>query len=227
MESVSGQQCADAAGRGRGPVRCILDGRRWANANRGLKGGDLVFVETAGGRAINLHAGAMVVNGAIVALEPQLGPCPGDGRRLFLLPSPASTGRPRPTASRARPTSSFVYACSSGEGDFNLTLALFLDCTDQLPGRAPTACRWTPENYSLSATMDPCILRRGLELSLNVMTVRLAQAVGMRNIVDLSKKMGVVDDMSPNLAMSLGAGRRRSYRITAAYAAFGQRGAQD
>ncbi|KAK0348363.1 hypothetical protein LTR94_037550, partial [Friedmanniomyces endolithicus] len=52
------------------------------------------------------------------------------------------------------------------------------------------------------------------------MTVRLAQAVGMKNVVDLSKKMGVVDDMSPNLAMSLGAGETTPYRITAAYAAF-------
>src|SRR5690606_2270253 len=95
---------------------------------------------------------------------------------------------------------------------------IVLDAPISFPGGA-NGGRWTPENYSRQY-YGPQTVRRGLELSRNVMTVRLAQAVGMRNIVDLSKKMGVVDDMSPNLAMSLGAGETTPYRITAAYAAF-------
>mgnify|MGYP002528262262 FL=1 len=63
-------------------------------------------------------------------------------------------------------------------------------------------------------------MRRGLELSRNAMTVRLAQGVGMRKISDLAVKMGVVDEMAPVLAMSLGSGETTPYRLTAAYAAF-------
>jgi penicillin-binding protein 1A len=52
------------------------------------------------------------------------------------------------------------------------------------------------------------------------MTVRLAQAIGMQNVVDLAKKMGVSDKLQPNLSVSLGAGETTPYRLTAAYAAF-------
>src|SRR5690606_28646369 len=79
--------------------------------------------------------------------------------------------------------------------------------------------RWTPENYSREY-YGPQTLRRGLELSRNVMTVRLAQDVGMRNVVDLSRRMGVADNLQPNLSVSLGAGEVTAYRMTAAYAAF-------
>ncbi|MDP1340622.1 hypothetical protein, partial [Klebsiella variicola] len=84
------------------------------------------------------------------------------------------------------------------------------DAPISFPG-GPGGRAWTPQNYSRQF-YGPQSLRRGLELSRTVMTVRLAQAVGMKNVVDLSKKMGVVDDMSPNLAMSLGAGETTPYR---------------
>ena len=78
---------------------------------------------------------------------------------------------------------------------------------------------WTPENFH-KGFLGAQPLRRGLELSLNTMTVRLAQAVGMNKIVDNAKLFGVVDNMQPVLAMALGAGETTPFRLTAAYSAF-------
>jgi penicillin-binding protein 1A len=82
---------------------------------------------------------------------------------------------------------------------------------------------WTPENYN-KKYYGSMPLRRGLELSRNAMTVRLAQGVGMRKVSDLAVRMGVTDDMAPVLAMALGAGETTPLKITGAYAAFANGG---
>ncbi len=186
----------------------------WSNAGRRpLKPGDLIFVERQNGQFALKQVPA--VNGALVAIEPQ------SGRVLAMVGgySYALSSFNRATQARRQPGSAykpFVYAAAL-EGDFT-PASIVLDAPISFPG-GPGGRPWTPQNYSRQF-YGPQSLRRGLELSRNVMTVRLAQAVGMKNVVDLSKKMGVVDDMSPNLAMSLGAGETTPYRITAAYAAF-------
>ena len=66
-------------------------------------------------------------------------------------------------------------------------------------------------------------LRYGIEHSKNLMTVRLAQDVGMPLIAEYAKRFGVYDDMLPVLAMSLGAGETTVLRMTTAYSMFVQR----
>ena len=61
-------------------------------------------------------------------------------------------------------------------------------------------------------------MRVGIEKSRNLMTVRLADAVGMKNVVETAKRLGVVDDMPPYLSFALGAGETTLLRLTAAYA---------
>lgn len=61
-------------------------------------------------------------------------------------------------------------------------------------------------------------LRRGVELSKNLMTVRLAQDIGMDKIVDMSKRIGVNDHLAPYLSSSLGAADTRVINMVAAYA---------
>lgn len=173
----------------------------------------MVFVERTGAQ-FNLRQ-VPAVNGALVAIEPQ------SGRVLAMVGgySYALSSFNRATQARRQPGSAykpFVYAAAL-EGDFT-PASIVLDAPISFPG-GPGGRPWTPSNYS-HRFYGPQTLRRGLELSRNVMTVRLAQAVGMKNIVDLSKRMGVVDDMQPNLAMSLGAGETTPYQITAAYSAF-------
>lgn len=186
----------------------------WSNnSSRPLKRGDLIFVQPQGGQYGLKQIPA--VNGALVAIEPQ------SGRVLAMVGgySYALSSFNRATQARRQPGSTFkpfVYAAAL-EGDFN-PASIVLDAPISFPG-GPGGRPWSPSNYS-NRYYGPQSLRRGLELSRNVMTVRLAQAVGMRNVVDLAKKMGVVEDMQPNLAMSLGAGETTPYQITAAYAAF-------
>jgi penicillin-binding protein 1A len=185
----------------------------WANANRPLKRGDLIFVEPSGGQFALKQVPA--VNGALVAIEPT------SGRVLAMVGgySYALSSFNRATQAERQPGSAFkpfVYATAL-EGDYT-PASIVLDAPISFAG-GPNGTRWSPENYSREY-YGPQSLRRGLELSRNVMTVRLAQAIGMSNVVDLAKKMGVSDTLQPNLSVSLGAGETTPYRLTAAYAAF-------
>ena len=186
----------------------------WANANRPLKRGDLIFVEKKGGQYALKQIPA--VNGALVAIEPQ------SGRVLAMVGgySYALSSFNRATQAERQPGSAFkpfVYATALESGDFT-PASIVLDAPISFAGGA-NGGRWTPENYSREY-YGPQTLRRGLELSRNVMTVRLANSIGMAKIVDLSKRMGVADNLQPNLSVSLGAGETTPYRLTAAYSAF-------
>lgn len=76
---------------------------------------------------------------------------------------------------------------------------------------------WTPKNYG-GDMLGPTTVRRGLELSRNLMTVRMAQQVGMKNVVAVAKEFGVTDQMGAYLPMALGAGETTLLRMTMAYA---------
>jgi len=76
---------------------------------------------------------------------------------------------------------------------------------------------WTPKNYG-GDMLGPTTVRRGLELSRNLMTVRMAQQVGMKKVVEVAKEFGVTDNMGAYLPMALGAGETTLLRMTMAYA---------
>jgi penicillin-binding protein 1A len=203
---------ADGSGKG------VLDPAdvAWARAGKGLNQGDLVFVEPVDGapERYNLRQ-TPIVNGALVAIEPR------SGRTLALVGgySFSLSNFNRATQAMRQPGSSFkpfVYATALENGF--TPASRVLDGPITLPG-AKAGENWSPENFHKGFMgMQP--LRRGLELSLNTMTVRLAQAVGMNKIVANAKKFGVVDNMEPVLPMALGAGETTPFRLTAAYAAF-------
>ena len=108
----------------------------------------------------------------------------------------------------------FVYAAAL---DYGFTPAsIILDgpfVVDQGPGKP----KWKPANYS-KKFYGPSTLRLGLEKSRNLMTVRLAQEIGMEVVIDYAKRFGIVDDMPPYLPMALGAGETTLLKLTAAYA---------
>ncbi len=76
--------------------------------------------------------------------------------------------------------------------------------------------KWKPQNYSRQF-YGPTTLRVGIEKSRNLMTVRLAQAIGMRKILDYGKKFGISDKLEPNLATALGAGETTLMKLVTAY----------
>ncbi len=187
----------------------------WARAGKGLAVGDLVFVEPTEGDGGPFRLRQVPqVNGALVAIEPH------SGRVLAMVGgySFSLSNFNRATQAMRQPGSAFkpiVYAAAL-EDDYT-PASVVMDSMITLQGRQGET--WTPENYNRQY-YGALTLRRGLELSRNAMTVRLAQGVGMRKISDLAVRMGVVDKMDPVLAMSLGAGETTPFRLTAAYAAF-------
>jgi len=63
----------------------------------------------------------------------------------------------------------------------------------------------------------PTTMRVGLEKSRNLMTVRLAQAIGMPKILKYAEKFGISDKLEPVLATALGSGETTLMKLTAAY----------
>jgi penicillin-binding protein 1A len=82
---------------------------------------------------------------------------------------------------------------------------------------------WRPENYS-GKFYGPQTLRFGIEHSRNVMTVRLAQDVGMPLINEYAKRFGVYDDVPPYLSFALGAGETTVLKMTTAFSMFANGG---
>lgn len=78
---------------------------------------------------------------------------------------------------------------------------------------------WRPENYE-GKFYGPSTLRFGIEHSRNVMTVRLAQDIGMPMIGEYSRRLGVYDSLPPYLSFALGAGETTLMRMVGAYAIF-------
>jgi len=117
----------------------------------------------------------------------------------------------RQTGSTFKP---FVYLAALEQGYSPTDLVLDAPFVfDQGPGLP----KWKPENYS-KKFYGPMTLRQGIEKSRNLMTVRLAQDIGMKSVVDLSRRMGVNNKLPELLSMSLGAGDTRLRDITNAYA---------
>ncbi len=201
-----------ASGAAVGPI--VPGDVAWARAGRGLKAGDLVFVEPAGAGGYRLRQ-LPAVNGALVAMEPD------SGRVLAMVGgySYSLSKFNRATQAYRQPGSAFkpfVYATALESGQFT-PASIVVDGPITLPGFGGE--NWSPENYEHDFH-GPLIFRRGLELSLNTMTVRIAQQVGMPRIISTAKRFGVVDHMDPVLAMVLGAGETTPMRLTGAYATF-------
>ncbi len=82
---------------------------------------------------------------------------------------------------------------------------------------------WRPQNAS-DRFYGPTPLRTGIEQSRNVMTVRLAQEVGMRTIAEYAERFGVYDRMNAFLSASLGSEETTLYKLVAAYGMFANGG---
>ncbi len=76
---------------------------------------------------------------------------------------------------------------------------------------------WSPKNYG-GDFLGPATIQRGLELSRNLMTVRVAQQIGMKRVAEVAKDFGVTDNMGLYLPLALGAGETTLLRMTMAYA---------
>ena len=127
----------------------------------------------------------------------------------------------RATQATRQPGSSFkpfVYAAALDSGFTPATIIV------DAPIEVQTATGvWRPENAS-NRFYGPAPLRTGIEQSRNLMTVRLAQEVGMETVGRYAERFGVYDRMGPYLANALGSEETTVYKMVAAYAMFANGG---
>lgn len=176
--------------------------------------GDVIYVEQVEGDA-NTYALRQLpaVNGAIVALDPHTGRVLAmqGGFSYEISEFNRAIQATRQPGSAFKP---FVYAAALDRGFTPSSLVLDAPFVmDQGPGLA----LWKPENYG-HRFYGPSTLRLGIEKSRNVMTVRLAQNIGMGTVRDYARRFGITDNMPAVLSMALGAGETTLLRLTSAYA---------
>ena len=79
--------------------------------------------------------------------------------------------------------------------------------------------KWKPENYG-KKFYGPSTLRVGLEKSRNLMTVRIAQNLGVDKVANFSKKLNIYNDPEELLSISLGSAETTLLNLTSAYSSF-------
>jgi len=155
------------------------------------------------------------VNGAIVAIDP----FSGKVKALIGGFSFNSSEFNRATQAKRQPGSSFkpfVYATAL-ENNFSPN-SIILDA----PFTAQQGVglkNWKPENYG-KEFYGPTTLRKGVEYSRNLMTVRIAQDLGVEKILQLSNDLGIYNEIPELLSVSLGSAETTLLQITNAYSTF-------
>ena len=179
-----------------------------------LKTGDIIYVEKIRDNKFSLRQ-IPKVNGGIVVMDPYT------GRVLALSGGFSFRNSEFNRASQAlrQPGSAFkpfVYALAL-ENNYTPS-SLILDAPLVLD-QGSDLKSWKPENYG-KKFYGPSTLRVGLEKSRNLMTVRIAQSLGIDKIVNFSKELGIYENPEKLLSISLGSAETTLLKLTSAYSAF-------
>jgi penicillin-binding protein 1A len=185
-----------------------------------VKVGDVAYVEALAGEGSESGTFGLrqvpAVNGGIVAIDPftghvlalsggfSYGSSQFD-RAMQAMRQPGSTFKP------------FVYTAALDQGYTPITKVLDAPFAVE---QGPFLPLWTPENYEAGEYLGLTTLRRGMELSRNVMTARLAHTIGMESIAQTVERMGVYEKLPRFLANSLGAEVTTLLKMTTGYAEF-------
>ncbi len=185
-----------------------------------LSPGDVIIVEKAppeeDGQQNNIYTLQQIpdIQGGFIALDPHTGRVlamqGGWNYRYGASEFNRATQAQRQPGSAFKP---FVYLAALDKGFTPATLVL--DAPFVL--HSENGDTWKPTNYS-NEFYGPTPIRVGVEKSRNLMTVRLADFLGMDLIAKYSDHFGITDKMQPHLANSLGATETTLLRMTTAYA---------
>lgn len=187
---------------------------RKLNGSGSVVAGDVVYVEDTKTPGVFALRQIPSVNGGLVILDPHSSRVLAlvGGFSYYASVFNRATQAMRQTGSSFKP---YVYATALDSG--YTPSSLILDGPVSLPmgnGRM-----WRPHN-SDGRYLGMATLRQGLEKSRNLMTVRLAYDVGMKNVVDRVKRAGVYDKIDPVLANALGAAETTVMKQAGGYATF-------
>ncbi len=155
------------------------------------------------------------VNGGIVILEPYT----GDVLALVGGFNFKKSEFNRVTQAKRQPGSAFkpiVYAAALEKGFAPNSIILDAPFVES---QGVGLKNWKPENYG-KKFYGPSTLRKGIEYSRNLMTVRIAKIIGLEEILNLSKKLNIYDEIPELLSVSLGAAETTLINLTSAYAPF-------
>ena len=183
-----------------------------------FKIGDIIYVQKISNKNYSLKQ-IPKINGGIVVMDPYTG-------RVLALSggfSFKSSEFNRATQALRQPGSAFkpfVYALAL-ENKYTPT-SLVLDAPLVLE-QGYDLKLWKPENYG-KKFYGPSTLRMGLEKSRNLMTVRIAQNLGINKIAKFSQDLGIYENPEELLSISLGSNETTLLKLTSAYSAFVNKG---
>ena len=183
-------------------------------SNTYLSTGDIVYVKKYKSNSFELKQ-IPEVNGSIVVMDPYTGRVLAMNGGFSFLQSEFN----RASQALRQPGSAFkpfIYALAL-ENNYKpsslvLDAPLVLEQGDDLK-------LWKPENYG-KKFYGLSTMRTGLEKSRNLMTVRIAQDLGLKKIIDFSEKLGIYDNPSELLSISLGSAETTLLKLTSAYSSF-------
>ena len=234
-----GRELGGAVSKDRQTGLISLEGVRWAKPAQGptrgktptavsqvLGAGDVIYVDPLTQKDGSVIEGQFrlrqypEVSGAMVAMDPNTG-------RVLAMVGGFSFDQSqfnRATQAYRQPGSSFkplVYSAAMDNGYTPSTVVIDAPIEiDQGSGNGV----WRPENYSTGKYYGPTTMRNALTRSLNTVTVRLAQDVGMPLIGEYAKRFGVYDELPNYLSYALGAGETTVMRMVTAYSMFANGG---
>src|SRR3982075_3500384 len=234
-----GRELGGAVSKERQTGIITLDGVRWAKPTAGsakgrtptsvaqvLAAGDVIYADPLFDKDSKPVEGQYrlrqlpEVSGAMVAMDPWTGRVVAVGGGVSFDQSQFN----RATQAYRQPGSSFkplVYSAAMDNGYTPSTVVVDAPIEiDQGQG----AGVWRPENYSTGKYYGPTTLRNALQRSLNTVTVRLAQDIGMPLIGEYAKRFGVYDELPNYLSYALGAGETTVMRMVTAYSMFANGG---
>jgi len=207
-----------------------IEGVKWARAastrnplkvSQVLTPGDVIYVEPLSKDSTQYKLRQIPeVSGGMVVMDPLTG-------RVLALVGGFSFDQSqfdRATQAMRQPGSSFkpfVYSAALDNG--YTPSSIVLDAPIEID-QGPGIGIWRPENYAKEKYAGPSTLRFGIEKSRNLMTVRLAQDIGMPLIAEYAKRFGVYDSLPNYLSYSLGAGETTVLRMVTAYSMFANGG---
>jgi penicillin-binding protein 1A len=160
-----------------------------------------------------------IVEGAIIAIDPRTGAIRAMvggydfersefNRALDSLRQPGSAFKP------------VIYATAIDGGMSPATLVLDAPV---VYGQEDPRKTWKPENYE-KRFFGPITLREALRHSRNAATVRLLEQVGVREVTNFSRKLGIQSPLNQDLSLALGSSEVTLVDITSAYGIFANQG---